>query len=40
MSKRIAILKMERNLTKEDIYVLDAENTVDFSGKVLNFEIF
>lgn len=34
MSKRIALLKMERNLTKEDTYTLDAETTVDFDEKV------
>uniref|UniRef100_A0A915B4R7 ARD n=1 Tax=Parascaris univalens TaxID=6257 RepID=A0A915B4R7_PARUN len=34
MSKRIALLKMERNLTKEDTYTLDAETTVDFEDKL------
>lgn len=34
MSKRIALLKMERNLTKEDTYTLDAKTTVDFQDKV------
>lgn len=34
MSKRIALLKMERNLTKEDTYTLDAETTVDFDEKI------
>lgn len=40
MSKRIALLKMERNLTKEDTYTLDAETTVDFEDKVNIFEEF
>ncbi|VDN60639.1 unnamed protein product [Dracunculus medinensis] len=34
MSKRIALLKMERNLTKEDTYTLDAQSTVDFVEKL------
>ncbi|VDM98301.1 unnamed protein product [Thelazia callipaeda] len=34
MSKRIALLKLERNLTKEDTYTLDAENTIEFKDKI------
>ncbi|VDK48927.1 unnamed protein product [Anisakis simplex] len=34
MSKRIALLKLERNLTREDMFTLDAETTVDFYEKI------
>ncbi|MFH4975742.1 hypothetical protein AB6A40_002451 [Gnathostoma spinigerum] len=34
LSKRIALLKLERNLTKEDTFTLDAETTVDFEEKL------
>lgn len=35
MSKRIAILKLERNLTREDTFILDAATTIDFDDKVI-----
>ncbi|TMS33992.1 hypothetical protein L596_001665 [Steinernema carpocapsae] len=34
LSKRIAILKMERSLNREDTYTLDGENTIDFAEKI------
>uniref|UniRef100_A0AC34Q0L9 Uncharacterized protein n=1 Tax=Panagrolaimus sp. JU765 TaxID=591449 RepID=A0AC34Q0L9_9BILA len=33
-SKRIAVLKLERNLKKEDTLTLDGQNTVDFPEKL------
>uniref|UniRef100_A0A183BVZ5 Alpha/beta-hydrolase n=1 Tax=Globodera pallida TaxID=36090 RepID=A0A183BVZ5_GLOPA len=34
LSKRIAIMKLERNFTKEDTYTLDAQSTIDFKEKI------
>ncbi|CAG9532051.1 unnamed protein product [Cercopithifilaria johnstoni] len=34
MSERIALLAKERNLTKQDIYTLNAQTTVDFEDKI------
>uniref|UniRef100_A0A915Q2C0 Uncharacterized protein n=1 Tax=Setaria digitata TaxID=48799 RepID=A0A915Q2C0_9BILA len=34
MSKRIALLKMGRNLTKEDVYTLNGRTTADFEDKI------
>ncbi|VBB28539.1 unnamed protein product [Acanthocheilonema viteae] len=34
MSKRIALLKKGRKLTKEDVYTLNARITVDFEDKI------
>uniref|UniRef100_A0A914YZI7 ARD n=1 Tax=Panagrolaimus superbus TaxID=310955 RepID=A0A914YZI7_9BILA len=34
-SKRIAVLKLDRNLKKEDTYTLDAQSTLDFEEKLL-----
>uniref|UniRef100_A0A7E4WD20 1,2-dihydroxy-3-keto-5-methylthiopentene dioxygenase homolog n=1 Tax=Panagrellus redivivus TaxID=6233 RepID=A0A7E4WD20_PANRE len=33
-SKRIALMKIERNLKKEDTYTLDAQSTIDFDEKL------
>ncbi|CAD5210157.1 unnamed protein product [Bursaphelenchus okinawaensis] len=34
LSKRIALMKMERNFKKEDTYTLDAQSTIDFEDKM------
>ncbi|KAK0394521.1 hypothetical protein QR680_000788 [Steinernema hermaphroditum] len=34
LSKRIAVLKMERSLHREDTYTLDGETTIDFAEKI------
>jgi len=34
LSKRIAIMKLERNFTREDTMTLDAHSTIDFEDKV------
>uniref|UniRef100_A0A0N5ADI1 1,2-dihydroxy-3-keto-5-methylthiopentene dioxygenase homolog n=1 Tax=Syphacia muris TaxID=451379 RepID=A0A0N5ADI1_9BILA len=34
VSKRIAILKLERNLTREDTFTMDANSTIDFEDKI------
>ncbi|KAL7079643.1 hypothetical protein ACQ4LE_001282 [Meloidogyne hapla] len=34
LSKRIAIVKLERNLSREDTLTLDAQSTIDFEDKM------
>ncbi|VDM59560.1 unnamed protein product [Angiostrongylus costaricensis] len=34
LSKRVKLLKMERNFNKEDIFTLDAETTANFRDKI------
>jgi hypothetical protein len=34
LSKRIAIMKLERSFTREDTLTLDAQSTIDFEDKV------
>ena len=34
LSKRIAIMKLERNFTREDTLTLDAQSTIDFEDKM------
>ena len=35
LSKRIAILKLERKFKREDTYTLDSQSTIDFEEKIL-----
>ncbi|VDP05304.1 unnamed protein product [Heligmosomoides polygyrus] len=34
LSKRLKVMKMERNFTREDIFTLDAETTANFRDKI------
>lgn len=34
LSKRIALLKLERKFIREDTYILDSQSTIDFADKV------
>jgi len=35
LHKRLTIVKLERNFINEDVYTLDAENTINFEDKVM-----
>lgn len=37
LSKRLTLLKMERQFKREDIYTLDAETTANFKDKVSSY---
>jgi hypothetical protein len=34
LSKRIALMKMEKNFKREDTFTLDAQTTIDFEEKI------